>query len=499
LATTIAGIDNATKIQLADQASFFLTATEQVITYGTDDAVALNEAFAKAREFSTAYSIVVPSGLYILKGTLNATNLNASVVHAYGAIFYGATAGKPIIDGLGTYQTTWLGLQYIGDQALPPNVGILIGRYLPGDRAFGLNKWEDISATGYFTLAGFYNMGSETTVFEKLSVTNHAPNAYAYVADGINHFGLRSDFVSISLKPDTPFTFTINSCVTCRFVAFGTDSSAVWTAAAASHSYTNSYVFAKRYGVVIYQASDIRSSRLSFDMNVEGPPSANFYIDGKNATALNGLTFSTGSNVATNSTFKINPAITAMKLRDLDLRMDAIPSGSFLFESASPWVVTGRITFSNPTKIAGHPSHFTGLIMNGDGVLQLYGATIQQDVQPSGNHERTTRTTPSSLAEPDDASKTRHIADGTAYAIPNNISLLAMVQRGTVASQTLTMPIPSRDGDIVRITTRGAIAKLTINAQVRGSVAWTPEAPLAADSGVAFAWDEISSRWMRLN
>jgi hypothetical protein len=96
-----------------------------------------------------------------------------------------------------------------------------------------------------------------------------------------------------------------------------------------------------------------------------------------------------------------------------------------------------------------------------------------------------------------DGSKIRLTATGAAYTIPGNTSWLAMVQTGTLASQAITMPPPISDGQVLRISTVGAITALTLTPLAGTSIVGAPTT-LAAGSGVTLGWDAPSNQWLRI-
>lgn len=97
-----------------------------------------------------------------------------------------------------------------------------------------------------------------------------------------------------------------------------------------------------------------------------------------------------------------------------------------------------------------------------------------------------------------DQSKVRAMAAGTALGVPATTSWYAMVQKGTVASQTLTLPTATGDGHLLRISTVGAVTALTLTPQSGDTVGWTAGATLAANSGIMLGYDQISKAWLRV-
>jgi hypothetical protein len=380
LATTIAAVTSPTDIVLTDPAQNFVTGVKEQITYGTDDSAAFNALIGNLKTTGSQYlTIDVPNGLYVIKAAgLNWTNLNNIRLRGLGATFYGATSGQAVVDMLGNWGDVVDGFHIIGDQFLRPTTGIQFGRINPTAQAFGLLHMSNLNTDGYFSIAAGYNMASETSKYEKLSINNRAPNAYAWINDGINHFGLTSKYVTIGLTPNVPFTFTISLFLSSRFVDQAYGSNAIWVA------YMNDATWIGCYSntiggasVTIYDNNIGRANRLVFDINNEGPPSYELYFDGGGFTSVVGLKFPQNGNLSTVGFIGVNPAFGAVKVYDLDVSTNGPSvSGNFFDAGAlAGFQAVGNVSLSNPFTWVNLTHGFTGCTSIVT-VRTCYGVTV---------------------------------------------------------------------------------------------------------------------------
>lgn len=355
------------------------------ITWGTDDSAAITAAFSAFRTAGTnpgtmkQESIFFPQGLYIVKqASLNWTNLLNVNIYGYGATFYGMTNGAAVIDMMGNYNTALYGIMIQGNSQLPPTTGIQLGQYGPTNRAYGLSKFEDITMTGYYSLAGLYSMGSETTTYQRVSVNNASDNAYAYIQDGINHFNLQSQYVTMSKPANTAATNTVNNVIQSRFVASGTNSTALWTSAAFGHRYYDSYWYSKTCGIKIFSESDKRTSDFKFNGTMEGPPEYNLCFEGTGVTAITNLEMSNPANNATIASIYIPSSLTTFKFNTSKIELNTL-NGLPLFSKTSGVTYHGEVKLGSYSSSLNMPDNTAGVVYNGEG-----NATVYSSVLPRG-------------------------------------------------------------------------------------------------------------------
>ena len=231
---------------------------------GTDDTAAFNtvwsNAIAAAKTLisgpsgtaATSVTIRIPAGFYRINGSINwADTRIAQNIHviAYGAVLFGRhptgtspTSAKPVVDMIGTRWAHINGLTIFGDATDTPRCGIQIGRY--SSAAVGNNVFRDVTTLGFYTLAGFYNVASETTQFLGCRFhNNEATNdTFAYIGDGRNHWTVASDHVTVSISQPQEMSFTNNYFGSCEFRHWGGFDS-VWLAHTSGHYFNRGCYF----------------------------------------------------------------------------------------------------------------------------------------------------------------------------------------------------------------------------------------------------------------
>lgn len=486
LVTTIAAVTSATVITLGTAASTAKSAVSTTVAWATDDSAAIQAAVTYLRTFTaltlangTNGTLYFPTGIYLIRTTINLTSIVGARIVGQSALLYGATAGTPIVDAMATYGTTVEGLALYGDRFSGPNVGWQMGRINPGVGAFGRNCYRSIVMYGYYSLCCLYTMASETSLFEFINLNNSATSAYAMITDGCSHFGLTSAFVTVSLPADVPFTNTDVTYVQCKMVAQASGSNAMWMSGAQSHTFNNCYWNALTNGIVIYNTNAIRSSDVHFSGTIEGPPAHNFYFDGTGASAIDGFNFTTCNNISTTSTFGNAAALTTMKLYDVNVHLATIDTGVKIFNDPSIWQVSGHFGAAAITDGWIPPSVFLGTVRINATSSTSYQTVVHQGPQADG-------------------ARFRIVITGS-HTIPATTSWYAGVQTGTVAAATLTFPTPANNGQILRISSRGTITALTLTPQGGATInGWTNGTTLAANASILFGWDSTSSMWDRL-
>jgi hypothetical protein len=168
-------------------------------------------------------TLVIPPGVYKIDTSINWTGGTSSTflawnitVVAEGAIFVGSCTGKAVVDMIGVRGLHIRGLHIYGSPTSIPSCGILMGPR--NTDTCGNNKFDNVKTTGYFSKAAAANIGSETTqhIFSYFINENTDSAAYAYIADGVNRFGLTSDYAPIRVADDA-VSFTNNRFIGCRF------------------------------------------------------------------------------------------------------------------------------------------------------------------------------------------------------------------------------------------------------------------------------------------
>jgi hypothetical protein len=197
----------------------------------TDDSAAFSAAWAAMIATKTLYgleryvhiSIVIPPGRYYIGSSVNWTDCAAYnlSIFAYGAVIIGDVAGGNIIDMIGVLGAHIMGLTITSGAVNVAKTGLLIGPI--GTATCGVNKLSDVKIEGYYSAGPLLNIGSETTKFDnvRLSNFNTVGDSYAYVGDGMNRFGAVSEYQTIR-DPNTAASFTENTFNHCSLRNYST-------------------------------------------------------------------------------------------------------------------------------------------------------------------------------------------------------------------------------------------------------------------------------------
>jgi hypothetical protein len=385
LITTIASYTDSTHVTLTAAASTALSAASLTVAVGTDDAPALNAAFAaavaKTQTYSTSTNIqavfVVPQGSYLTLESLNWTNVknNGLTVQMGSALIYGATNGKPIIDALGTRWFRWSGGILRGDPYAPPNVGLQIGRINTTSQDSSDNHHiTDLAIGGYFSLAGFYDMNVEQSLFTRLHVFNSYQGAYSAIFDGINHFGLTSQFVTVSQPADTPQSFLGNQFDDCIFYGNNPSGGAIWLAGTMGMLFHTGYVVntyaggGALYGATLYNIPSSINSTLRADIHFEGSITSDWFIAGTNTTPVfNGFQYFNDHSMASQYVIAWDTNITFVTLTNSVYEVSLVPSGTVIFQDPTKMTVSGRWWTASTSSWPSSPQSFQGVLQLGAG------------------------------------------------------------------------------------------------------------------------------------
>jgi hypothetical protein len=197
----------------------------------TDDSAAFSAAWAAMIATKTLYgleryvhiSIVIPPGKYYIGSSINWTDCAAYnlSIYGYGAVIIGNVAGGNIIDMIGVLGAHIMGLTITSGATNVAKTGLLIGPI--GTFTCGINKFTDCKIEGYYSVGPLWNIGSETTKYDNVRLSNFytTGDVYAFVGDGMNRFGAVSEYQTIR-APNTAVSFTENTFNHCSLRNYST-------------------------------------------------------------------------------------------------------------------------------------------------------------------------------------------------------------------------------------------------------------------------------------
>ena len=214
-------------------------------------------------------SFLIPPGNYVVSSvdlTELRTARNVTII-GYGAVLIGNTAGKVILDCIGSRWLWIVGLTIVSPTTAVAKHGIQIGPSADA-QANGNNKLQFVQCLGEYSLSSYANYGSETTQLYSCRFSNESITTASYAAymDGEGLLLPTSDYATIT-RTAVPVSFTNNSHYGCQFRQLGGGSS-VFTARTSGWVFDDACYFLAfdEANVIIYLTTTSRQ----IDMNLNG-------------------------------------------------------------------------------------------------------------------------------------------------------------------------------------------------------------------------------------
>lgn len=388
MVTTIATVVDATHITTTDAASttgnFY---TDNRVTYGTSDSAAISAILQAMRAdggiliaTAVAMTVVFPSRIYIIDFPLDFTDFHRLYVLAPGATFWGITDGLPVVDAFGFYQGVFDGLTIIGDEGAAPNIGIAGGRY-NDEGAHGLTHFRDVLLRGYFTFTPLYVRGLETTTWLNVTSETFSAGAWAFVSDGANHWDIQSEWVTVDLAINDPFSNSGNTFIGCRFIAYTLTSNGLWLCNIKIWRWISQYTRTRGFGLWFYNVPGRQSYinyQGTFDGTESGSEAAYIFVEKSAATALNALTLDVDTVVVSGKAiFAASSAGNPCLLQACAITIQEIEAGGNLFADVAEWSVYGNsVTIVLPSAAPTLPAIFYGTVSISQSTTTIYHATV---------------------------------------------------------------------------------------------------------------------------
>lgn len=282
-------------------------------------------------------SLFIPPGVYSVS-SWDLTNLLINNVHVigHGAVLTARTAGKHVIDAIGSRYIKWHGLMVYSSQAVKAKSGIQIGPR--GTEACGNFSLNDVTIAGYFTHATYMNLGAETTSLfnTRLLQRDTDPNVYAQICDGLSVYLPTSDYATITRTAGTAVSFTNDSYHACQMRNEG-GGSASFLAKTQGWDFDKGcyHLSFNDSAVVIYSTGTNRTEKLtlrgSFESAQDNNPTpgniglryaVTFAGDGAN-TAIDGFIFEPTNLDCATAVFR-NTSAGTIRLSNADMRIYGI-------------------------------------------------------------------------------------------------------------------------------------------------------------------------------
>ena len=355
---------------------------------GTDDTAAINATIAAGRALITvgiskAVRIRFPSTRWCtINSSIDFTGFNQFGVSVDGAHIICEVNGAACVDAYGSFGIAWEGINIRNalGSANRPTVGIQIGKI--GAGIVSMHYFNHAEIFGKFSLAAFYNFGSETTTFiaPKFynSWTGDATGKYALIQDGCNHFGVTSTFVTQTLAADTCQSFIGDNFFGGTFEVQGDDAIPIFISNALQHQFLGIYacggcsgVGTPSYAVVIHTINNgsATNSQLVFDAHFETTPTDVFLFSADTATAtIRGFKYRDNNSQAATSIIKLDTAgthgtsITGLNIYNLDIDVaNSVAVDLPLFADPTLITTSGRVVLKSQAEWT-EPKSFSGTV-----------------------------------------------------------------------------------------------------------------------------------------
>ncbi len=391
-----------------------------------DDTVAINAAVAAFRASLTTNNprrLVFPGGVCRVTSPLNFTGLATigAAIDGNDTTIYGAVAGGPVIDAMGSKWFSLTGLHIVGDATNTPTTGIQIGRInttaLDGGGS-GIHL-TDVSTDGQFSLAGFYNFSGEVCQFDHIwfQNTSTSSTAYAAIQDAINHFGVTSSFVTQKAPANVQQSFNENVFINSSFETYN-GATPLWIAGGSRHRYQTAYIANTQSGghaITLYGITGSSSVMLDMDIHSESTALQDvILVSGTNPTpTFPGLRYQDHSPFASRSIFKLDTGVTSASIQGGSIDIAAMVSGAVVFNEASSWTFSG-------VSYAPSGGYWNLPAANAQGLINV-GGVVAGSAQSFG----------SGLA----------LNGGVlSVSLPSPLNISAIATQGGVASTTISSP-----------------------------------------------------------
>ncbi len=317
-----------------------------------DDTAAINRAIAHLKEkrksidaFPIGPKLIFPPGIYLVKSSINLTNLQIlnMVLEGNGSVIVGACAGEPVIDAMGSRWLMVRDLVIIGDQLSMPSVGIQIGRTT--DAVADNHRFVDLKVVGHFGLACLVNVAAETTGFDHIFLWNYNKNinSYCLIQDGLNHFRTASKFVATRTEQDRDDSFNENEFINCDFRHAG-GGIPIFLGETSRHRFYRCYAVGIGKAVFMIYCGHNSHDMLEIDCHCEtGALRSIFLFSGSlKCPIVRGFSFKDHAPFATNFIFSCDGSIEHVTLEHVKIEIGFYPSPNCrVFEHPPQWTITG--------------------------------------------------------------------------------------------------------------------------------------------------------------
>lgn len=351
---------------------------------GTDDGPAINKAFDYCRATQAGLCEIEfpnPKGAasYVIATPVNCTNFRNSALRIVfnGAWITGKTSGAPVFDCLKSFGVYFDNLRMTSvSGAQEPSIGVQIGRSAASESSGG-HVFKDAYVNGPFTQAPLLNEQAEGTTFIGSIFINTDPAAarYGAILDGVNHWNVASNYLTVTLPVDSAGggSFTANVFIGGEIAVGGTTpaGSALFMQHVQDIKFEKTFftdcfngsIGAQPNIVIRYAglAAEVLYN-LDFDGQMEcGTSDFQFTSPGGvTSVTVQGLRYHEAIEYATGSVFSKAGSLTAVNLYGLNFSMAQNNHSAPMFDTAAAYSVSGDVYLPPGSTALGSPAAFWG-------------------------------------------------------------------------------------------------------------------------------------------
>lgn len=355
------------------------------------DGLAINKALDEARAVSAggkqAVKLIADQGHCHVNVDLNATMLRGTAIELVGngnMIKVFSTAESPVdvaFDALCSQRPKFTHLTiYSPNAETAPRVGFQFGRCKPAMDASGLGSSDSqtfyhTTVFGHYKLTSVLNVAAEQVTMVHPFFQNQyldpdpSIKSYAYIADGLNHWNVKSKYVEVTIPVETTSSMTENTIIGGEMRS-ATRNPAIWSSATTGQRYIGTYALSTGTAevpashVVELYSKDTGSNNhmFRFEGHIENVHVNHaFLLTGPNTNPrLPGFAYHDGTPFSKLAIFKLDTGIEKARMYGASVKFRTLWTPDItLFAEPEKWSVSGEFLLPL-AKTWNQPAEFLG-------------------------------------------------------------------------------------------------------------------------------------------
>ena len=293
--------------------------------------------------------------------TLNMSNFRdyRSIFHFDGTKLLCYGTGLICVDGSMNEFATYYDLDINGQSSNPPLLGLFLGRDNTTDRCNN-NSYFNLTVVNDFTFAAVDNFACEVNTFIKPTISNIAPNAFGWVQDGMNHWGIASPTLGNTAPQNVANSLYSDVFIGGSSTVTGTGSTPIWLASTSSNRFDGFYTTATgtasatkaNVWLYSYKPGD-ENQGLQWLSHTEGGRTGNaafFLFTGPNTTqTVMNMTYTDSGYGALVNHLAADAGVVSVNLPGFKYDVGNLHSGENVFDQPSVYTTQGFFNLGNAT------------------------------------------------------------------------------------------------------------------------------------------------------